>query len=104
MYTISALWTHAREHLNITTIILKNSSYGILREEWACSANQARTTYTTAPDQTWAEHRSTSPGWPKSMGVPAAHADPAEELVKHLTWAMAEPGPHLIEAVVPAIV
>jgi acetolactate synthase I/II/III large subunit len=34
MYTISALWTHAREHLNITTIILKNSSYGILREEW----------------------------------------------------------------------
>jgi acetolactate synthase-1/2/3 large subunit len=34
MYTISALWTHAREHLNITTIILKNSSHGILREEW----------------------------------------------------------------------
>ena len=33
MYTISALWTHAREHLNITTIILKNSSYAILREE-----------------------------------------------------------------------
>ena len=38
------------------------------------------------------------------MGVPAAYADPVEELVKHLTWAMAEPGPHLIEAVVPAIV
>jgi acetolactate synthase I/II/III large subunit len=34
MYTISTLWTHAREHLNITTGILKNSSYGILREEW----------------------------------------------------------------------
>ena len=33
MYTISALWTQAREHLNVTTIILKNSSYGILRAE-----------------------------------------------------------------------
>jgi len=33
--------------------------------------------------------------------LPAAHADTAEELVKHLTWALAEPGPHLIEAVVP---
>jgi hypothetical protein len=31
----------------------------------------------------------------------AAHADTAEELAKHLIRAMAEPGPHLIEAVVP---
>jgi acetolactate synthase I/II/III large subunit len=43
-------------------------------------------------------------GLAQSMGVPAAHADTAEELVKHLTWALAEPGPHLIQAVVPAIV
>jgi acetolactate synthase-1/2/3 large subunit len=40
----------------------------------------------------------------QSMGVPAAHADTAEELAKHLTRALIEPGPHLIEAVVPAIV
>src|SRR5271168_3477057 len=42
MYTISALWTHARENLNITTIILKNSSYGILREEWELLKEQGQ--------------------------------------------------------------
>jgi len=38
------------------------------------------------------------------MGVPAAHADTAEELARHLAQALTEPGSHLIEAVVPAIV
>ena len=48
MYTISALWTHARERLNVTTIILKNRSYGILRAEWELLRNPARTSCTTA--------------------------------------------------------
>src|ERR1039457_2403262 len=33
MYTISGLWTHAREHLDITTVIFSNRSYAILGME-----------------------------------------------------------------------
>ena len=33
MYTISALWTHAREGLDVTTIIFNNRSYAILGME-----------------------------------------------------------------------
>ncbi|MCC5970491.1 MAG: acetolactate synthase large subunit [Pararhodobacter sp.] len=35
MYTIQALWTHAREGLNVTTIILANRRYSILQSEVA---------------------------------------------------------------------
>ena len=38
------------------------------------------------------------------MGIPAGHADTAEELAEHLTRALTEPGLHLIEAVVPAVI
>ena len=33
MYTIQALWTQARENLNITNIIFANNSYEILKIE-----------------------------------------------------------------------
>ena len=33
MYTISALWTHARERLDITTVVYANHAYDILRVE-----------------------------------------------------------------------
>ena len=33
MYTLQALWTHAREELNVTTVILSNRSYAILNME-----------------------------------------------------------------------
>ena len=33
MYTISGLWTQAREHLNVTTVVYNNSAYDILRIE-----------------------------------------------------------------------
>jgi acetolactate synthase-1/2/3 large subunit len=33
------------------------------------------------------------------MGVPAARAEDAETLVREIERALAEPGPHLIEAI-----
>ena len=33
MYTISGLWTQARENLNVTTVVYDNSAYDILRVE-----------------------------------------------------------------------
>jgi acetolactate synthase I/II/III large subunit len=104
MYTISALWTHAREHLNITTIILKNSSYGILREEWKHLQEPGQNELHDSPLINLGGAPLDFTGLAQSMGVAAAHADTSEELAKHLTRALTEPGPHLIEAVVPAIV
>jgi acetolactate synthase I/II/III large subunit len=104
MYTISALWTHAREHLNITTIILKNSSYGILREEWEHLQEPGQNELHDSPLINLGGAPLDFTGLAQAMGVPAAHADTAEELAEHLTRALTEPGPHLIEAVVPAIV
>ena len=37
------------------------------------------------------------------MGVPATRATTAEELADQLAKALAEPGPHLIEAMVPPL-
>jgi acetolactate synthase-1/2/3 large subunit len=39
----------------------------------------------------------------EGMGVPARRADTAEEFAAALHWAFAEPGPHLIEAVIPSL-
>ena len=39
----------------------------------------------------------------QGLGVPARRASTAEELAAALQQAYAEPGPHLIEAIVPAL-
>ena len=69
MYTISALWTHAREHLNITTIILKNSSYGILREEWGLLREPGQNDLHDSPPINLGG-APTSPGWPNPWASP----------------------------------
>ncbi len=104
MYTISALWTHAREQLNITTIILKNSSYGILREEWELLKEPGQKELHDSPLINLDGAQLDFVGLAQAMGVPAAHAETAEQLAEHLTRALTEPGPHLIEAVVPALI
>jgi acetolactate synthase-1/2/3 large subunit len=104
MYTISALWTHAREHLNVTTIILKNSSYGILREEWELLKEPGQNELHDSPLINLGGAKLDFVGLAQGMGVPAAHADTAEQLAEHLTRALTEPGPHLVEVIVPAII
>jgi len=104
MYTISALWTHAREHLNITTIILKNDTYGILREEWELLKEPGQNELHDSPLINLGGAKLDFVGLAQAMGVPAARADTAEQLSEHLTGALTEPGPHLIEAIVPAII
>jgi acetolactate synthase I/II/III large subunit len=103
MYTISALWTHAREQLDITTIILKNGSYGILREEWELLKEPGQNELHDSPLINLGGATLDFVALAQAMGVPAAHADTAEQLAAHLTRALSEPGPHLIEAIVPCI-
>jgi acetolactate synthase-1/2/3 large subunit len=105
MYTISALWTQARENLDVTTVIYNNSAYAILRMELQRVGAESAAT----PGPKAAELLDLSN--PKldfvalatGMGVPAVRASTAEEFTEALRWALSEPGPHLIDAVVPPL-
>ncbi len=98
MYTIQALWTMAREGLDVTTIIVANRSYAILEFEFqrvGASGDGA------------AAHALMDIGRPeldftamaRSMGVPARRVDDVAGLASAFREAIAEPGPHVIEAV-----
>jgi acetolactate synthase-1/2/3 large subunit len=97
MYTVAGLWTQARERLNITTIILSNRQYAILRGELAgVGANPGPTAFSmldlSNPDLDW-------PKIANGMGVEAARAETLEELNGLLASAVGKSGPFLIEMV-----
>jgi acetolactate synthase-1/2/3 large subunit len=103
LYTIQALWTMAREDLDITTILFNNGSYAVLNME----LNRVGATEGGPKARDMLDlHRpdldfvAISTG----LGVPATRATTGEELVEQLQAALATPGPHLIEAVVPSII
>ena len=103
MYTISGLWTQARENLNVTTIIYNNGAYDILRIELqrvgAGSAPGPKALDLLDLSRPTMDFVKIAEG----LGVPARRATTAEELADALRTAFAEPGPHLIDAVVPSI-
>jgi acetolactate synthase-1/2/3 large subunit len=98
MYTISALWSYAREQVDVTTIICDNGSYAILEHELsrvgaAGDGKRAKLLLELGgPDLDFVALAG-------GMGVPASRATTAEELADQLRRALAEPGPHLIDAV-----
>jgi len=97
MYTIQALWTHARESLDVTTVIMNNRSYAILNIELARTGAgeggpKARDLLDLSrPDLDFVRLA-------EGMGVPAVAVETAEEALAALERAHAEPGPHLIDA------
>jgi acetolactate synthase I/II/III large subunit len=98
MYTLQALWTQARESLDITTLICSNQSYNILRIELeragiASPGHRARSlTELRRPVIDWVRIA-------QGFGVPAVSVNTAPGLARELSRAMGEPGPHLIEMV-----
>jgi acetolactate synthase I/II/III large subunit len=98
MYTLQSLWTQAREGLDVTTIIIANRGYQILAIEMQRAGIEAPgpviapLTDLGSPTLDWVQLAG-------GMGVPAVQATTAEELTAALARALAEPGPHLIEAV-----
>lgn len=100
-YTISALWTMAREQLDITVVILNNHAYAILQLELLRVGTQADGERSRSlldlhrPDIDFASIA-------QGFGVPATRAGTAEELAAQFRAALAEPGPHLIDAALPA--
>jgi acetolactate synthase-1/2/3 large subunit len=100
MYTIQALWTHAREQLDITTIIFANRAYAILGMELqrvGAPADSKAAQSLLSLARPGLDFTALATG----LGIPATRALTAPDLAAQLQRALAEPGPHLIEAVIP---
>ncbi len=102
MYTITALWTQAREQLDVTTVICDNGAYAILDgelERVGAASDGVRARRLLDLTDPALDFVALATG----LGVPARRARTADELVEHLRWALAEPGPHLVDAVLQAV-
>ena len=96
MYTVQALWTHARENLDITTIVFANRAYQSLEIELrnVGALNPGRIALDMLdigrPDLNWVKLA-------EGMGVPAARAESLEDLIDLFRSSIGRSGPFLIE-------
>ncbi len=98
MYTPQALWSQAREGLDITTVVFANRGYQSLKQElFKVGANPGRTALDMLevgePALDWVSLA-------KGMGVPGERVRDAPGLSAALGRGLASPGPYLIEAAV----
>jgi acetolactate synthase-1/2/3 large subunit len=99
-YTLQGLWTAARESLDVTVVIFANRSYRILSIELGRTgagnpgSAASRLLSLDQPAADW-----TALG--RGFGVPAIRCETADEFDRAFAQSMSEPGPRLIEAVVP---
>jgi len=100
MYTIQALWTMAREQLHVVSIVFNNASYSVLNVELERVGAGAATPKAQAQFELKAPVLNFSQ-LAQGMGVHAVRAGTAEGFCQALEYALAHPGPHLIEAMVP---
>lgn len=97
MYTPQALWSLAREGVDVTTVVLANRRYRILEFELQRLGLTALTRGRALTDL--AHPPIDFVQLAASMGVPAERVDSAEALAKAMQRSFAEPGPRVIEAV-----
>jgi acetolactate synthase-1/2/3 large subunit len=96
MYTIQALWTQARENLDVTTVLFNNRSYAILRHELANvgAQNVGRKALDmldlSRPDLDFVMLA-------RGMGVPGERVTSMEEFNLALARGLGIPGPYLVE-------
>jgi acetolactate synthase I/II/III large subunit len=96
MYTLQALWTMAREGLNITSVVFANRAYAVLQWEYAGlgvrtpSPRAADLFSIGRPDIDWV-------AMGKSMGVPSSRATTLDMFGELLRKSYATEGPALIE-------
>ncbi len=97
MYTLQALWTQARERLDVVTIILANRSYAVLRAEVdrvgaaVGDGLSAGLLDIDDPALDWV-------ALARGMGIEGCRATSAEQFDDMLASAMAATGPRMIEA------
>jgi acetolactate synthase-1/2/3 large subunit len=100
MYSFQALWTMAREKLDVISIVFANRSYAILNVELQ------RVGAVGAGDKARAQLDLGNPALDfvrlgEGMGVSSRRTTTTEEFLAAFEHALRTPGPHLIEAVVP---
>ena len=99
MYTLQALWTQARENLNVTTIIFANRKYAILQIEFGrVGAHNPGPKAMSMLDLSNPELNWVSLA--EGMGVAAWRATTLEEFNTALEAGLRHNGPALIEALV----
>jgi acetolactate synthase-1/2/3 large subunit len=99
LYTFQALWTQAREMLDVTTVILSNRKYAVLEHEMRkVGANPGRTALDLfdlgRPTFDWISLAG-------GLGVEAAQAESLEKLADLLASSNRRKGPFLIELLIP---
>jgi acetolactate synthase-1/2/3 large subunit len=98
MYTVQALWSMARESLDVAVVVCSNRAYRILQAELSRAGivepgvNARSLTALSHPDLDWV-------ALARGLGVPGRRADSADAFCDAFERALAEPGPALIEAV-----
>src|ERR1700733_10381262 len=96
MYTLQALWTMARENLNVTTVVFANRVYGVLKREYSGlklgdPGPRALSLFDIGhPDLDWVSLA-------KGMGVPATRPTSLEAFQKALRNGFEGEGPTLIQ-------
>ncbi|MGF1456319.1 MAG: acetolactate synthase large subunit [Alphaproteobacteria bacterium] len=99
MYTVQALWTMARENLDVLTVIFDNRSYAILNIELARvgAENPGPKALSMLdigrPDLNWVKLA-------EGMGVTALRAETTEDFIQAFKTGLATKGPVLIDAVI----
>src|ERR1700733_1062407 len=100
MYTLQALWTMAREKLDVVAVIFANRRYAILDIEMQRTGAggfgpaAGKLIDIGKPDLDWVSLAA-------GMGVAASRASSAAEFAGQFRAAVREKGPQLIEAVIP---
>jgi acetolactate synthase-1/2/3 large subunit len=96
MYTLQALWTMAREGLNVTTVVFANRDYAVLKREFSYLSAGAPGVRAAAmfeigrPDLDWILLA-------KGMGVPGIRVASLDAFGKALQAGLGAEGPTLIE-------
>jgi acetolactate synthase-1/2/3 large subunit len=99
MMSLQALWTQARENLDVTTVIFSNRAYTILDVEMVRAGFDApgpiaRSLFDlTRPGLDWVKLA-------EGMGVEAARAESVGAFADQFAAAIRAKGPRLIEAVI----
>ncbi len=98
MYTLQALWTQAREQLDVTVLVFANRSYAILKGELVNvgAQNVGRKALDMfdlgRPDLDWVSLA-------RGMGVPATRVEDMDEFNRAFVEGLAVKGPYLVEIV-----
>jgi acetolactate synthase-1/2/3 large subunit len=96
LYTLQALWTMARESLNVTTVVFANRDYAVLKREFSYlgigkPGPRALDVFEIGrPDLDWVQLA-------KGMGVPGTRVSSLEAFGKALRAGLEGEGPSLIE-------